>query len=446
MFRIRRLERAVIITSLGVFMACGDGTTGPDLSVDASVQGRIEETTPSDSTSSSSSSSAPQRASGTGVQTVAVGQILADGSFVALASADVDASGSFVAEGVPAGRSDLAVVAYADGEAVGSVLIHEKSRAGVTIIAAPIDAETTFEARTYTRVRASSSGEAASASELSLFVQADGAMAGAAAASAAELDVAAEAYAEASAAVTAAYAMSGEALDASARAEILAEAAVRFAVDRHSGMAAATANRIFAEAALGALVGAGADLEATVLATAAAASTFDARLEGGSSIRDDLAVQPLRLNLIARESLAATFGSSAAASVAVAIEDVLADARASLSLELGLIDLRALIDGLLTATVEAGADACVSLLAADASSAVKAEVRARAEEAFGVARLDVRLQSVTTADAAVSAMASYRADVRAAVGAMIQASGSTTADAELLTTLFIAASGGAHIR
>jgi hypothetical protein len=128
------------------------------------------------------------------------------------------------------------------------------------------------------------------------------------------------------------------------------------------------------------------------------------------------------------------------------VRDVIADARAGLSLGLGLIQLRALIDGWFTAVVDAGADACVTLLAAGASSTVQAEVRAAAAAAFDVARLSARLQSASTAQAAANAMASYRADVRAAVDAMVYASGNTTADAAALTSIFIAASGGAHIR
>jgi hypothetical protein len=50
---------------------------------------------------------------------------------------------------VPAGRSDLAVVAYSDGEAVGGVMIHEESRGGAVILVEPITAETTLEARAY---------------------------------------------------------------------------------------------------------------------------------------------------------------------------------------------------------------------------------------------------------------------------------------------------------
>jgi hypothetical protein len=43
-------------------------------------------------------------------------------------------------------------------------------------------------------------------------------------------------------------------------------------------------------------------------------------------------------------------------------------------------------------------------------------------------------------------MADYRAQVRVAVQAMVAAASNTTADVDVLTSVFIAASGGAYIR
>ena len=445
MFAAKKMRLVMsVLASAAVLAGCADDTTGPSAGGESSVQGRVEETAPP---ASSPSASGPERAPAANARTVSVVQIQADGSFTALATADVDAGGSFTVQGVPAGRAELAVVAYTDGGAeVGGVLIHEATRANVTIVTAPINGETTLEARAYSRFRASASGEASTSSELSLFTHASSSSAEAAAASQAEIDAIAAAYASASATMTAVYQMSGAAFDASTRADVVADAAVEFASRRNSGTSSTIAHRMFTEAALDAFVDSGVDLEATVLATAAAASTFDATLEGSSSFRGDLDLQPVQMNLLARERLAGSFSATAEGSVAVAVRDVLADARAGLSLGLGLIDLRALIEDSLTAVVDAGADACVTLLAAGASSTVQTEVRAAAEAAFEAARLEARLQSATTAQAAGSAMASYRADVHAAIDSMIVASGSVTVDAEALTTIFIAASGGAYIR
>ena len=439
---VSRMKSTIgILTALAVLTGCDDGPSEPDM--DASVQGQIEETTPPPS---EAQQSAPQQAPASDAQTVAVVQIQSDGSFTELATADVAAGGSFTVEGVPAGRADLAVVAYADGTAVGSVLIHEESRGGATIVTAPISHETTLEARAYSELRASGGGSASGSAELSLFIHGDDVATETAASSGAEIAAAASAYATARATVTAAYQARGRALDAAARAELMADAAVAFASQRNGGMSVRAAHDLFTEAALDALVEAEADVEATVLASATAATTFDAALDGTSSVRGDLVAQPLLINLKARQRLAARHATSAESSVALAIQGVLADAEANLLLIGGIIDLRAFIEGTLSAVVDVGADECVSLLAANASSSVQAEVRAAAEAGLEAARLDVRLETATTADAAASVLADYRADVRAAVEAMIEASGHTTADADVLTEVFIAASAGAYIR
>ena len=64
--------------------------------------------------------------------------------------------------------------------------------------------------------------------------------------------------------------------------------------------------------------------EGRATATAAAASTYDAELEATSFARADLVAQPIRLNLIAREHLAAAFSASSASSVALEIMTCLA--------------------------------------------------------------------------------------------------------------------------
>lgn len=432
-----------VLATLLTLAGCGDDSSVAGVDMQASVEGRVEETS---SPPSAPARSAPQQAPAGSAQTVAVVQVQSDGSYTELATADVDGSGAFTVTGVPAGRSDLAVVAYADGRDVGSVLIHEETRAGATIVAAPIDAETTLEARAYSRFRASTSGEANSSAEMSLFVHGDGFASETAASSQAEIDAMAAAYATASATVTAAYAASGVALDAASRADLYADAAVDFAARRSNGMSLSAAHDLFTEAALDALVDADADLAATVLAHATAASTFDAALTGASSVRGDFVVQPLLINLEARERLAASYASSAEGSVATAVRGVLADARGSLLLVGGLVDIRSLIEATLSSVVDAGAEACVQLLASGASTSVQADVRAAAQAAIQTAQLGARLETATTAEAAAGVLAQYRSDVHAAVEAMIQASGNTTADADVLTEIFIAASAGAYIR
>lgn len=431
------LGTAAAATLLG---ACGDDATTPGM--EASVRGRVEQTSPAPSTSSPASS--PQRSIAAAAETVSVVRVEGDGSLSELASADVAADGSFTVDGIPAGRGDLEVVAYAGADAVGSVLIQETSRAGETIVAAPINAETTLEARAYSELRASGSANVEESSELELLIRMNGASAETAASTSSEIEATAAAYDAASATLSALYAAEGTSFGASARAHAAATAAIEFAASRDAGMSAAVANDAFIDGALDAFLDAGVDLEETAVATAAAATTFDAALNGESQFRDDLVVQPLRMNLRARERLAAGATESAEGSVALAIQQVLTSARLELSTGLSLLDLQALLNQQVASVVDAGASACVQLLAGGASSSVQADVRTKAEAAFEAATLATRLEGVITASAAVDASAGYKASVRSAVQAMIDAAG-TDADVDVLTTLFIAAAGGASI-
>jgi hypothetical protein len=90
----------------------------------------------------------------------------------------------------------------------------------------------------------------------------------------------------------------------------------------------------------------------------------------------------------------------------------------------------------------------VQLLAPDASLTVQAAVASAAQAALTTARLRTRLEVATDAAAAAAAVTDYRAGVLAAVQDMILAAEGAAgdADAEVLTSLFVAASGGAHVR
>lgn len=427
---------------IAALAGCAD-STALDLEGSAVVEGRVEETAPQ--ASGAAATSSPQRAPGTRAQSVAVVQMQADGSLLQLATADVRADGSYSVSTVPAGRDDLAVVAYVDGEAAGRVILHERSQAGAVLIAAPITYETTVEGRSYSRLRASGMTQASVGTELELLVHVDGQAAETVATSAAEIDAVTAAYFNAQATLTEMYAAEGIALDARTRAEIIADAAIEYAASRHAGASVETAHEAFSDAAIDLLVDAGANLEATVVATAAAATTFDAALDGTSSMRGRLAVQPARLNVAARERLAASLSSSAEGAVAVAIRNTLAQGYLSLLLSQTLVDLQAALESVLSASADAAVDASVELLAAGASSTVRAEVRARAEETVQAATLHARLAAATTTQAAVQATNGYRAAVRAAVEAMVAAAGATSVDVDVLVALYIAACGGAYV-
>jgi hypothetical protein len=199
-------------------------------------------------------------------------QVRGDGTFAQLATASVEADGSFEVRDVPAGRSDLAVVAYAGGQVVGGVLIHETTRSGAVIVTAPINHETSVEAGAYSQVRAE--GSSGSASELALLVHVQGTSAEMLASSTAEIDAVADGYLAASSAMTSVYATAGTSFGSSARAQALTGAAIQFAADRHSGMSLSTAHDAFTDAALSAYASAGATLEQSVIAWGAAASAF----------------------------------------------------------------------------------------------------------------------------------------------------------------------------
>lgn len=434
------LKRSAFVVAAVATMAGCDDSTAPMSTEPATVHGSVEETT----LQAANASGSPQRAPGSAAQSVAVVRVEADGRLSELATAEVRVDGTFTVEGVPADETDLAVVAYTDGRISGRVLIHERTRGGVEIRAAPINYESTVEAEVYADLRAAGRTSGSVSSELSLFVHLDGSSAETVATSRTELMAVAEGYVNASATMTTVYSAAGMSLDARARSEVISTAAVDFAFRRSQGASLESAHRVFTDAAIDAFVGAGASLESTVYATAAAASTFDAELNGVSSVRGKVVAQAVQMNLRARARYAASITSSAEAALASGIAASLQNSRTSI-LSAGL-DLRSVVEANLDALVGVASDASVDLLAAGASSQVRAEVRAAAEAALEEARLGLRLQSATSASASAEALVGYRAAVRSAVDAMIAASGSTTVDAEVVTSLFIAACAGAYIR
>ena len=441
---IKRISTGVVALVAMVSMAaCDDTPTDPRLDGDdsATVESRVDQTTPA-----SSSGSSPQPASGSQAQSVSVVQITASGEYRELASAEVEADGSYRIEGVPSGRSNTAVVAYVDGRAAGEVLIHGEIRSRAVVRPAPITYETTMEARAYARIVASGRADQTSTSEVALLLHANDSELESTLSSDAELQAVAEGSAEASAATTGIFADAGLQLDADTRSQLLLDAALSFTTDLVAGLSVNLAHQEYVDAAIDAYAGAGAELETIVVATAGAASTFDAQVEGRTSTRGRLIAHPVLMNLRARQRTAARFETSAEGSLAVAVTAALAETRTRIEAATTAADIRAELDARLDATVDAAADAAVELLAADASTTVRSEVRAAAETALAEATLRTRFQGTATASAATSAVVDYRASVRSAVQAMVDASGSASTDVEAITEIFIAACGGAYIR
>lgn len=286
-----------------------------------------------------------------------------------------------------------------------------------------------------------------SSSELALLLHANGAELETLLASEAEIEAVADGSAEAGATMNRVFADAGVSLDASARSDLLVNAAVDFAADLLGGLTLEAAHDQYTDAAIDAWVEAGAKLETVAMATAGAASTLDAAVEGRTSVRGRIITEPVLFNLRARERAAAQYRGSAEATLAAAIESALADSRASVeSNTRTAAEVKAELQTRLDATVDAAADAAVEMLAGSASSTVRADVRAAAETALAEATLSTRLETAADASAAASAMAEYRTSVRSAVQAMVDAAGDTSADVDVITELFIAACGGAYIR
>ncbi len=439
----RKTTMLLALTTVFAMAACDDTPTDPGVNGEnnAVVEGEVEETTPS-----SNPATGPQRAPGTAAQTVSVVQIGASGEYSELASADVQANGTYRIENVPSGRTNTAVVAYVDGRAAGEVLIHGEIRSNATVRPAPITYETTMETRTYARIVASGRTDATSTSELALLLRAQGDEILTALESDAELGAIADGSAEAGATMSNVFADANVSLNASARSSLLVDAAADLVANLLGGVSIEVAHEQYADAAIDAYVNAGARLYTVVMATAAAANNFDAQVNGRSSVRGRVITQPVMFNLIARQRAAAEYSGSAEAMVASAVESSIESGRAGVETATTAAEIKSALEANLAATIDATADAAVELLAANADAFVRANVRAAAEAALDEATLSTRLQSTSTASASSSAMADYRASVRAAVQAMVEAAGNTTADVDVMTDLFIAACGGAYIR
>jgi hypothetical protein len=444
---MRWTRSALALITLAATAACGDDGTGPDPDVDqATIQGRVEQVAPEGAGYAAARSVTAGASAAVGVETVTAAQVESDGTLTALAQADVKADGSFSIDEVPVDRENLVVVAKNESdETVGRVMVHAKTEANTVITTEPINYETSVRALAYSSLRASGDADMSSSAELALLVRPD-ASAAATIMAEQEVDAMAMAAANAGDAMTRVYAGVGTALDASARAQATAEAAARFAIDRFNEVDAEAAFDSYADAALDAYVDAGAELESVVTATAAAASTFDAQLDGKSSVRGNLISDAVRLNLMAREKLAAEFQSGDQGSVALSIAHLLSEADAGVRGAATATGIREALDVGATAAVSATVDAMLDFLVPGGTVLVRSEVEAKAQEAVAAARLDGRLSAAATAEAAAEAVAEYRAEVKAAVQAMLDAAERTDLDVEVMTSLYIAAHGGAYVR
>lgn len=433
---------------LGAFALAGcdseSSPVGPEPDPDpdptlATVAGQVEST--HETASSPAMSSGPAAVAGE-ASTVAVAAVESDGALEVLAEAEVQSDGRFSIEDVPTGRSGLVVSARAaGGEEVGRALVHGETEAGATVTTAPINGETTVEGLVYARLQSAGVAEQIrNTAQLALLIRMDESTASDVAASAQSIQVVADAYVNGAGALEQGLAAMGEA-NAQARAQAMLVAALEHAERRDGGQSAEAAQEAFLEAALGAFVQGGAELEAVALATAAAATGLDRAMEvADANARLDMAKNAVELNLLARSEFAAgTPESGARASALTALANARANVRAA-----------ATLDGVIEALASLEAEAEETLLAAimdrlpeQVPEPVRAQLRVRLETAFASADLSAELNGQTDAESIVTAVMEYRQQVRSAVEAFIaELPAGVDITAEAVAGLLIAVRGG----
>lgn len=457
--RARRAIPTLTLTLLFALTACGDGGesisgpgdgSGDDPGQDgqASVAGRV-----ADGGSGSGDVAASVRAQTVAgdAETAAVARVRSDGSLETLAEAEVRADGSFRIDGVPAGETDLVVVARGSGDdEIGRVVVHQETRADATVTVAPINAETSVEGETYARLRAEGSGQAADNSGgLALFVRMDRPAAAAALDSHGRIGAVADAFVEAEATLTDVFAETGTALDAAARTDVLLALAARFADERDGGASMEAAHRAFVEASVDSLHAEGVSRAQTVMATAgqtsvAAAATAATDADVRLAVVKHLAQVNLTARTRAAEEIEAS-GSGATAASAAAAAQAMADARAELEASASTDELRGRAEAA-SDSAQAAITAEVLEAASGLDAVARAELESQLETAFAEADLATRLEGETSASGVAQAVADHRSRVRAAVDSLLALLPSgVELDAEATTSLLVAAAGGAAV-
>ncbi len=442
----KRSALALLIVTTAA--ACSKSGTQPSITSQATIRGRVAQTQPEPTPLPTARDAAGAASAAATAKTVTVAEVASDGSLTPVAHGSVNADGSFVVSGVPSNRSDLVVDAEAsDGTGVGRATVYGETRVGDTLAVAPIDAETTVRALAWASLKASGSASAhTSPAEMALLVHASPS-ASASILSSNQIQAAAEGEAAAADAMTKVFANAGASLNASARAKVLAQPALDFENARVRGISSDSAHIALVNAALDAYENAGVSAEALVEASAAAASTFDAQVDGSTSARGELDAESVWMNLKARERLAAKYESGAEDSVALSIMNVLASTEARMRGASTAADIHAAMAANASAADSAVVGSMVHmLLSANATALLQGKVKAKAQAALDSASLSARLSGAANASAAAQAVANYHSAVKAAVQAMLQAAGRTDVDADAMTSLYIAARGGAYIR
>jgi hypothetical protein len=236
--------------------------------------------------------------------TVAAARVKSDGTLEMLASASAAADGSYRIEKVPAGIDRLVVVATSGSAEAGRVIVHQAVARDGSVTAAPINDETTVEARVFVElVKSGMPKEVVNTVELAQSIEANGkTTADALVQSATELRALAEGFRARQDAYTQVLAARGVSLDAEARFEAALPAAVAYAQERHVGAqekaAEAKASAAIADSYKGKAVDARTQAEAS---GAAETALLRAAEVANATARLDIARAAHTVNLLARE-------------------------------------------------------------------------------------------------------------------------------------------------
>lgn len=419
--------------------------TGPEEPSFSTVEGQVEST--HETTSNHTGSVRPATTTSAGApaaeaSTVAVAAVQSNGSLDVLAEAEVQANGRFSIDEVPAGRSDLVVVARSDGGAeVGRALVHGETQANAVTTTAPINGETTVEGHVFTTLtEAGVSEEIRSTAQLALLLRLDESTASEVAASAQAIQDLAQAYRASAEAMNETFAATGAGVDGQARAEAMLQAAVGHAQNRDRGTPARAASEAFLQSGIDALIQAGASAEDVSLATTAAATGLDrAMVEANENARLDMARNAVELNMMARERLLAEHSEAQSSQLGA---QALASARADVDASASLSEVaQALLDA--EASFEEALMTMVLSNLSDVDESTRADVEAKLEAAFAEADFSARAEATVSVGEIVQAVVDYREQVQTAVQAFVDslpAGGSVSA--QVSAELLVAVQGG----
>jgi hypothetical protein len=432
--RVAWLAVAVLAPAALAFGGCFDDGSGVVVRTGTIVRGKIEQglTEPAGPAVApvglvDTDPRGPAAQSAADATTAEAVEIGADGTLETLVSTDVDAAASYRLDEVPAGRVGLQVIAYTSaGVEVGRVQIHGETEAHGEIAVAPIVPETTVEGHVAAHLRASSQAlPAANTGGVSVFIRMGTDEAGEVVASEARVTLVADAFAAWHAYGDAAAGQVVEEYDADTRVRLLTDAATAFDTSRHDGTSLVEAHEALEEAALDAGLEAGAGAEALVLVTAAEATGAAAAAadvadpdEGGLVARLAVVRQVVRLNLRARERLAAGVGDEAPGASASEAATALASAGADVDAATTLAEILTALNAAASACETALFDGFVSVTG-ELDAELEQQVRASLAGALSEADLAGRLAAATSANDAAAVLVDYRSAVDEAVESLL---------------------------